>query len=56
VGGNGVPGSAGALGSARPASVKAVAGGGLGLLKTQAQALVQYLEKELGGYELPEGL
>lgn len=50
VGGNGT------LGSAGPSSVKAGVGGGLGLLKTQAQALVQYLEKELGGYELPEGL
>jgi len=48
------------LGSVGPASVKASVtvgvGGGLGVLKTQAQALVQYLEKELGGYELPEGL
>lgn len=30
--------------------------GTLGILKTQAQALVDYLEKELRGFELPEGI
>lgn len=30
--------------------------GSLGILKTQAQALVDYLEKELKGFELPEGI
>lgn len=30
--------------------------GSLGILKTQAQALVDYLEKELRGFELPEGI
>lgn len=30
--------------------------GSLGILKTQAQALVNYLEKELKGFELPEGI
>jgi len=32
------------------------AGGSLGILKTQAQGLVDYLAKELIGYELPDGL
>lgn len=31
-------------------------GGSLGILKTQAQGLVNYLEKELQGFELREGL
>lgn len=31
-------------------------GGGLGVLKAQAQALVDYLEEELRGFELPEGI
>ncbi|RPA89517.1 hypothetical protein L873DRAFT_1721466 [Choiromyces venosus 120613-1] len=31
-------------------------GGGLGILKTQAVALVNYLEGELRGFELPEGI
>lgn len=47
-------------GSTAPASVRNVAspapGGSLGILKTQAAALVSYLEKELKGYELPPGL
>ena len=33
-----------------------VLGGGLGILKTQAVALVNYLEGELRGFELPEGI
>lgn len=33
-----------------------VGGGSLGILKAQAQALVDYLEKELRGFELPEGI
>lgn len=33
-----------------------VLGGGLGILKTQAVALVDYLEGELRGFELPEGI
>lgn len=32
------------------------AGGSLGILKAQAQALVSYLEKELRGFELAEGI
>ncbi|KAI5807403.1 hypothetical protein DFH27DRAFT_608170 [Peziza echinospora] len=38
------------------ASTTNKAGGSLGILKAQAQALVDYLEKELRGFELPEGI
>ncbi|PWW80831.1 hypothetical protein C7212DRAFT_355850 [Tuber magnatum] len=31
-------------------------GGGLGILKTQAVALASYLEEELRGFELPDGI
>ncbi|KAI5851555.1 hypothetical protein DFP73DRAFT_159473 [Morchella snyderi] len=45
----------GGVGSASVGS--SVAGSGsLGILKTQAQALVAYLETELLGFELPEGI
>ncbi|RPB20939.1 hypothetical protein L211DRAFT_491341 [Terfezia boudieri ATCC MYA-4762] len=37
-------------------SVSTGQGGGLGVLKAQAQALVDYLEEELRGFELPEGI
>lgn len=37
-------------------SVGGGSGGSLGILKTQAQALADYLEKELRGFELPEGI
>ncbi|KAF8464375.1 hypothetical protein BDZ91DRAFT_729718 [Kalaharituber pfeilii] len=37
-------------------SVTAGSSGSLGILKAQAQALVDYLEKELKGFELPEGI
>ena len=45
-------------GSARGAGGSAGGGGGgsLGLLKTQADALGRYLEEELKGFELPEGI
>jgi hypothetical protein len=33
-----------------------VLGGGLGILKTQAVALANYLEEELRGFELPDGI
>ncbi|KAI5818601.1 hypothetical protein BZA77DRAFT_7642 [Pyronema omphalodes] len=42
------------LGSARTAGGSQ--GGALGVLKTQANGLVGYLERELEGFELPEGL
>ncbi|CCX06505.1 hypothetical protein FPQ18DRAFT_303457 [Pyronema domesticum] len=42
------------LGSARTAGGSQ--GGALGVLKTQANGLVEYLERELEGFELPEGL
>ncbi|KAL0638870.1 hypothetical protein Q9L58_002101 [Maublancomyces gigas] len=50
------PGSV--LKTATVASVGSTQGamGTLGILKTQAQALVDYLEKELRGFELPEGI
>ncbi|KAF8243062.1 hypothetical protein K440DRAFT_614624 [Wilcoxina mikolae CBS 423.85] len=57
-GGSAGPASTGtaAGGSVRAASTITGSGGSLGILKTQAQGLVSYLEKELKGYELPEGL
>jgi len=52
-GGTGTP----QAGSIRPnSSVSQTTGGSLGILKTQAGALVMYLEKELQGFELPEGI
>ena len=44
---------------ATPGTVGTVAGGvggSLGILKAQAQALADYLGKELKGFELPEGI
>jgi len=57
-GGSAGPASTGtaAGGSMRAASTMTGSGGSLGILKAQAQGLVSYLEKELRGYELPEGL
>lgn len=49
------PGSAPRTAVASVASAQG-AMGSLGILKTQAQALVDYLEKELRGFELPEGI
>lgn len=49
------PGSAPRTAVASVASAQG-AMGSLGILKTQAQALVDYLEKELRGFELPDGI
>ncbi|KAF8533877.1 hypothetical protein BDD12DRAFT_897532 [Trichophaea hybrida] len=57
-GGSAGPASTGtaAGGSVRATSTIVGSGGSLGILQTQAQGLVSYLEKELKGYELPESL
>lgn len=49
----------GTTGTTAVGSVKSVNGGhggSLGILKAQAQALTDYLEKELKGFEFPEGI
>ncbi|KAH8152008.1 uncharacterized protein LAJ45_04001 [Morchella importuna] len=52
-----VPRSGGGGGAGSASVGSSVAGSGsLGILKTQAQALVAYLETELLGFELPEGI
>ena len=47
---------AGAMAMGSSSSGVGVAGGSLGILKAQAQALTDYLENELRGFELPEGI
>jgi hypothetical protein len=46
----------GSVASVRTVAIPTTPVGGLGILKTQAQALASYLEQELKGYQLPEGL
>ncbi|KAI5778361.1 hypothetical protein EDC01DRAFT_634752 [Geopyxis carbonaria] len=59
--GSGSTGASGGAGTPARNSLKTPStlpgiGGSLGILKTKAQGLVTYLEKELQGFELPEGL
>lgn len=50
------PGSTKGAPATSSSSVTGVGGGSLGILKAQAQALVDYLEQELKGFTFPDGI